>query len=139
VTGNGTTQEPQRYQYRLNDLDYGRHEVRLRQVDIDGTVAYSEARSVEVDLSAAVDAGKPYPNPARSTVSLEIAVREPQIVRVELYDLLGRRVGVLHNDRLPAQRTETLTLNVDRLASGQYFLRITGEAFAETRRISVVR
>ncbi|NBC86548.1 MAG: T9SS type A sorting domain-containing protein, partial [Bacteroidetes bacterium] len=139
VRGNGTTDQTQSYQFRLKDLDYGRHEVRLRQVDTNGQTAYSEAKSVEVRLTKPVDIGKPYPNPVRSRASLDVTVREKQSVRIVLYDLLGRRVAVLHDGELPSNRTETIGLDTDGLASGQYFVRIRGDQFMETRRMTIVR
>jgi len=139
VRGNGTTDQANSYQFRLKDLDYGRHEVRLRQVDTNGQTAYSEAKSVDVRLTKPVDIGKPYPNPVRSRASLDVTVREKQSVRIVLYDLLGRRVAVLHDGVLPSNRTETIGLDTDGLASGQYFVRIRGDQFMETRRITIVR
>jgi hypothetical protein len=139
VRGNGTTDQANSYQFRLKDLDYGRHEVRLRQVDTNGQTAYSEAKSVDVRLTKPVDIGKPYPNPVRSRASLDVTVREKQSVRIVLYDLLGRRVAVLHDGVLPSNRTETIGLDTDGLASGQYFVRIRGEQFMETRRMTIVR
>ncbi|PEN12956.1 hypothetical protein CRI94_13235 [Longibacter salinarum] len=139
VKGNGTTDQQNSYRFELKDLDYGRHEVRLRQVDTGGQTAYSEARSVVVRLQEVAAIGKPYPNPVRSRASIDVTVHEKQPVRIELYDLLGRRVSVLHDRPIPANRTETISLATDGLASGQYFLRIRGEAFMETRRVTIVR
>ncbi|HHP7238172.1 T9SS type A sorting domain-containing protein [Longibacter sp.] len=139
VRGNGTTDQANTYQFRVKDLDYGRHEVRLRQVDTDGQTAYSRAKSVDVRLTKPVDVGKPYPNPVRSRASLDVTVRDKQSVRIVLYDLLGRRVAVLHDGVLPANRTETIGLDTDGLASGQYFVRIRGDQFMETRRMTIVR
>ena len=40
---------------------------------------------------------------------------------------------------LRANDTRQLTIDASRLASGTYFLRVTGESFRETRRMAIVR
>jgi hypothetical protein len=117
----------------------GTHHFRLRQEDTDGTVHYSESVSASVTLDEAV-AVSTYPNPAvRPTV--EVVVKTGQHVRVELFDLMGRRLARLHDGALSANQPERLTLNSERLqlSSGSYFVRVTGETFAETEQITVVR
>jgi len=61
-------------------------------------------------------------------------------VRAVLYDELGRRVQTVYDDRLDARIPLLLQVG-DRgqLASGTYFLRVRGENFAQTRRMTVVR
>jgi SOS-response transcriptional repressor LexA len=68
-------------------------------------------------------------------------VKERQEVQVRLYDVLGRRVATLHSGPLPAQELRRLRLDVSAtgLTSGTYFLRVTGEDFAATRQMTVVR
>lgn len=82
-----------------------------------------------------------YPNPVRTQATIECAVRERQHVTVAVYDVLGRRVTTLHEGPLPAQDTRRFRLNASEagLSSGTYFVRVRGENFADTRRLSVVR
>jgi hypothetical protein len=56
-----------------------------------------------------------------------------------VYDVLGRRVAVLFDGKVDAGETEALRLDADGLASGVYLVRVTGETFAATRRLTVVR
>lgn len=139
VEGHGTTQETKQYRYRVSEPGYGEHVFRLRQIDADGTTEISEERRVTVELKEAHAIGPPYPNPTTTEARLDVTVRESQKVRVELFDLLGRRIRVVHDGTIEAQDTETLRVNGSRLASGHYFVRIVGERFAETRRLTIVR
>jgi hypothetical protein len=139
VDGSGTTDQPQSYQYRIHNIGFGRHSIRLRQVDTDGTVTYSEPQRVELTLTEPYQISKPYPNPVQTTGSIDLAVREAQDVRVEMYDILGRRVAVLRDGPMLSNRTETLTVESDGLASGHYFVRVIGDDFVTTRRVTVVR
>jgi subtilisin family serine protease len=82
-----------------------------------------------------------YPNPVRQQATVELAVKKRQDVTVSVYDVLGRRVATLHGGPLPAQETRRLRFNARDagLSSGSYFVRIAGEDFAATKRLTVVR
>ena len=130
VEGAGTTAEAQTYRHRAPQAGYGQHAFRLRQIDFDGTAALSEAVEVNVGLDGpyAVDA---YPNPFRAGTgaTVDLAVRAAQDVTVGVYDVLGRRVAVLHDGPVAAGTTERLRLTGQGLASGVYLVRVVGERF----------
>jgi hypothetical protein len=138
VAGAGTTAELQTYDFRITDVAYGRHAFRLRQIDVDGTETLSSVTSVVVGLAEPF-AIAAYPNPFSETATLEVTVRETQRVRVAVYDLLGRRVVTLHDGVLHADRTKMLPWNGRGQASGMYIVRVEGETFRTTRRLSLVR
>jgi hypothetical protein len=140
VDGAGTTTEPRSYTFRARQVGYGTHAFRLRQVDFDGT----PTRSNEVELTVGLDApyavaAYPNPLPAGTAATVDVAVRTAQDVTVALYDVLGRRVRTLHDGPLPAQETTALRLAAGGLASGVYLVRVTGERFQTTRRVTIVR
>ena len=139
VEGRGTTTEAQRYSATVRDLEYGTHTFRLVQVDLDGTETVTETVQTEVTLQRPYAVGAPYPNPAIQRATLNVAVREAQTVRVELFDLLGRRVRVAFDREIAASDTRSIPIQTSNLSSGVYFLRIIGEQFTETRRVTVVR
>jgi uncharacterized repeat protein (TIGR01451 family) len=140
IEGAGTSQEARRYSRRIEDLDFGTHTFRLRQVDADGTEQVLDVRArVEVQMSEAYVLEGPYPNPFRQRTTVEFAVQEPQTVTVALYDAQGRRVRVLKNGQTPGSETVTLRLQAEDLASGVYFLRLRGEDFAAAESVTLVR
>ena len=83
--------------------------------------------------------GAVYPNPAPGMARVDLAVAEAQTVRVELYDALGRRVGVAFDGSVAARANVPLAIDSGALSAGTYVLRIVGETFSDTRRITVVR
>lgn len=83
-----------------------------------------------------------YPNPTSSSVQLSYSLEKSADVSVELYDVMGQRISVL------AQGSETagdhlLTFNDgsngQQLANGVYFVRLTADGKAYTRRLVVVQ
>jgi len=138
VEGAGTTDETQSYAFTTSELEYGTHEFRLRQVDTDGSASLSEAVEAEVTLDQAYEITPPSPHPVHRQAALEVTVRESQPVRVEVYDLLGRRVAVPFEQEMPGQQTREVQLDASRFASGTYFVRIRGDSFRVTERMTVV-
>ncbi|HYE96410.1 MAG TPA: T9SS type A sorting domain-containing protein [Rubricoccaceae bacterium] len=79
-----------------------------------------------------------YPNPFVEQARLVLRLAGPERVEVGLYDLLGRRVAVLHDGVLPAGET-ALPLAARGLPAGTYVARVQGETFSATQRATVVR
>ncbi|MEO1633408.1 MAG: T9SS type A sorting domain-containing protein, partial [Bacteroidota bacterium] len=75
-------------------------------------------------------------NPFRDRTTLALTLTAPEPVRAEVYDLLGRRVATLLHGT-----TDGALLTVDGagLPSGVYVVRVVGETFAETRRLTLAR
>lgn len=69
----------------------------------------------------------------------QFVLNETQNLKVVLYDLLGRRVRVLLDERVREGFERTVRFQTRSLSSGPYFLRFVGEQFATTRKIMVVQ
>jgi hypothetical protein len=87
----------------------------------------------------AFELSAPYPNPTKVSARFSLSVGTDQHVRIEVVNLLGRRVMTLHDGPLSAASPQEFRIELDGLASGVYFVRAHGERFAAYRRIVVVR
>jgi hypothetical protein len=141
------------YRFQTHKLGIGTHQFRVgwprdagpasRAAGNSETSAsrrYTEPVTATIEMEEAYRLST-YPNPVRKRATVELAVEERQNVQVRLYDVLGRRVATLHSGPLPAQELRRLQLDVSStgLTSGTYFLRATGEDFAATEQMTVVR
>jgi len=81
----------------------------------------------------------PYPNPTQGPATLHFVTEESQPIRAELYDALGRRIRVLYDRDPPAFQRQTISVRLDGVSSGIYFVRIRGRNEARTEQISVVK
>lgn len=79
-----------------------------------------------------------YPNPFRRSTSISYELPEPARVRLEVYDVIGRRVRTLVDGEQAAGRHEA-ELVAAGLASGAYFVRLVADEQAVTRQIQLVR
>jgi hypothetical protein len=91
VAAAGTSLTPRQYQARDARALAGTRYYRLRQIDLDGTAAYSPVAAVSATATGLVA----YPNPATGTVQLSGPLAAGATARVRLLDATGRCVASL--------------------------------------------
>jgi len=139
VNGQGTTLEARRYVFPLDDLEVGRYQFRLKQVDFDGTAEYSPEVEVTVELAEQFVLHAAYPNPFITQTTLQFAVREPSAVRVVLYDALGRRVQTVFEGEVGGSQMVRLRIDGTTLGSGVYVARLEGEGISAIQRLTLIK
>jgi PKD repeat protein len=92
----------------------------------------------EAGLPASYMLEQNYPNPFNPTtvVSYQLPVAGP--VKLVLYDLIGREVGVLVNERKEPGSYD-VKFDAAGLASGVYLYRLTAGSFVQTRKMLVIK
>lgn len=79
-----------------------------------------------------------YPNPFRSEATVAFVLDRPADVAVEVYDVMGRRVAVLHEGPLGVQR-HAFAFRPGALPAGVYTVRVHGAGVHATRSVVRVR
>ena len=138
VEGKGTTTEPTSYRYVDEGLPYEADQLtyRLKQVDTDGSSSYSKEVTVDREVTEVQLLGT-YPNPAQQRATLRYAVPQRQDVKIPLYDILGRRIQTVVDGERKGRHERQL--DVSRLASGVYFLRLAAGGKTRTQKLTIVR
>ena len=139
VEGHGTTTAARKYEQRVTSLAAGRHVFRLRQIDFDGAFEYSPEVEVSVALPDRYELGAPHPNPFNPQTQFSLTLAQTEHVTVAVYDLLGRRVALLHDGLIPANQAQRFQFDASALASGVYFIRAAGESFQAVRNITLTK
>jgi hypothetical protein len=139
VEGHGTTEAAHQYHYRIADLPPGRHRFRLRQVDFDGAFDYSPEVEVITELAQSFVMDAAYPNPFNETATVRFAVRQPQQVRLVLYDIQGRAVQTVYAGTAGSGQMQEASIDGSLLPNGVYLLRLEGEQFIEIQSITILR
>lgn len=80
-----------------------------------------------------------YPNPFNPQTHFQLAVARGQEVRVEVFDSLGRAVATLFEGPMAAQTMYRFTFEAGFLSSGVYIIRASGETFADTQQITLLK
>jgi len=139
VAGHGTTTEVQNYTYTVSSLHPGAYTFRLKQIDFDGVFEYSDEIEVTIDVPDTHLLTSAYPNPFNPQARFSLSVAQTQNVNVSVYDALGRRVLNLFDGVLEAGSAHPFALDGRGLATGLLLIRATGETFAASQSVTLVR
>jgi hypothetical protein len=79
-----------------------------------------------------------YPNPFNPSTTIAYELPKSSMVRLVVYDMLGREVAVLVNEEVAAGRHD-VQFNASRLASGVYLCQLQAGVPVQTRKLLMVR
>ena len=139
VEGHGTTERPQAYHYRIENLAPGHHVFRLKQIDFDGAFEYSPEVEIIVEMVERFVVEPVYPNPFNPLAQFRFAVQRPQQVRVDLYDVLGRQVRTLYQGTPQTGQMQIVPIDGSDLPSGTYLVRVGGESFVQSQMVTLLK
>lgn len=140
VPGAGTTTETKNYSY-TDEVGYKGGETfyyRLKQVDLDGRIQYSNIAEVVFDVPKDFVLHQNYPNPFNPSTTIKFAVPKTSLVNIKVYDLTGQEVSVLVNEVKEAGTYE-IKFDARSLASGIYLYRMTAENFSSVRKLNILK
>ena len=137
IEGRGTTDLQQVYQATLSDLVPGAYGVRLKQVDFDGTFAFSDVVTAAVAVEVFV-LEQNYPNPFNPETVIRYALPVAGEVSLDVYDALGRHIETLVDGHQTAG-AYAVRFNANELPNGAYVYRLVTQGYAETRTMLLVR
>jgi endo-1,4-beta-D-glucanase Y len=80
-----------------------------------------------------------YPNPFRTTTTIEYSIAESSFVQLRIYDIAGREISTLINEKIPEGRY-TFNFYANGLSPGVYFYRIkAGEFLSEPFQMILIK
>jgi hypothetical protein len=79
-----------------------------------------------------------YPNPFNSSTTIKYILPEPGHVRIDIYDLLGRKVQNLVKEEQQAG-IHSIVFDATNLSSGVYFSRIQAPKGIQTRQMILLK
>lgn len=79
-----------------------------------------------------------YPNPFNPSTTIKFGLAKNSLVKISVYDMLGREVAQLVNEKLNAG-THEATFNASNLTSGTYFYKLETEYFTETKKMLLIK
>lgn len=140
VEGKGTTSEITNYHF-YNDLSEINSSVklqyRLKQIDYNGTFAYSEIVEV-VFIPENYSLSQNYPNPFNPTTTISFKLAKSTFVTLKIYNILGNEMAILVNQNMLAGKHE-IRLDAKDLPSGVYLYTITAGDFVDTKKMILMK
>ena len=79
-----------------------------------------------------------YPNPFNPTTKINFVVKEEGVVKIKIYDILGREITTLINKEYAIGK-HSVNFNGTNLTSGVYFYRIEINSFSDTKKMLLLR
>ncbi len=137
VRGNGTTTEAQSYSF-IDRTASGVVQYRLKQIDFDGQFEYSNVIEVDAGVPKQFALEQNYPNPFNPTTMIRYELPLASAVSLKVYDVLGREVATLVNERQEAG-AYSIPFNATALSSGIYFYRLQAGNFVATKKMMLVK
>jgi len=79
-----------------------------------------------------------YPNPFNSSTVISFTVEKPGLVKLDIYDILGRKIGTLLDSFQPAGEHSTIW-QADSYSTGLYFYKLTAGECSESKKMLLVK
>ena len=145
IPGRGTSTDFNTYEYEDNTITSGAYSYRLKQIDFDGTSAYSKIVEINTNTLSEFTLNQNYPNPFNPATKISFTVPQTSNVNISVFNVLGEKVVALINDvRSPGKYD--LNFNGAGLSSGVYIYRmeavpVSGEAagFVSIRKMTLIK
>ena len=123
VEGNGTTTEPHSYSFIDENLQIGKYQYMLKQIDYDGSFEYSKIIEVNINIPDKFLLKQNYPNPFNPLTKIEWQTPLAGFNVLKIYDVLGSEVKTLVDEFLEAGK-HSIDFNASGLSSGIYFYKL---------------
>ena len=138
VDGNGTSTNRLTYNFVDDNLTDNRYYYRLKQIDFDGSIEYSNEVFVEIGNLNDFQLYQNYPNPFNPSTKIKYYIPQNSFVKITLHDILGSEIRTLVNENAQPGNYEILLDGSD-LSSGMYFVRLSSENIQRTLKISLIK
>lgn len=128
VAGNGTSAGGRIYVFTVSDADTGLQYYRLKQIDTDGSVKYSQIINVHVNYTPLkFNLSQNYPNPFNPSTTINYSLPVESSVIFDLYNSIGEKVEEF-NEGTKQPGYYSFVWQPKNLSSGVYFYTIIGNS-----------
>ncbi len=145
VAGHGTTLQPHDYEWTDVDASSPQVQYRLKQMDLDGMVHFSEPIAVNTTTTIADEKvvrdyalAQNYPNPFNPTTQIHFELPQSGFVTLKVFDMVGREVATLVNDPRNSG-SYTVRFDATNLSSGLYVYRLSAGSYSSVKKMIVMK
>jgi hypothetical protein len=95
-------------------------------------------KNISTEMPSSYSLQQNYPNPFNPTTNIRYQITNNSLVKLVVFDALGRKVETLVNEKQSAGTYEA-TFDGSYLTSGVYFYRLTTEGFSEMKKMILIK
>jgi hypothetical protein len=143
IPGQGTTTVPHEYHWTDAHVPPGSYHYRLKQIDLDGTLHYTDPIHITISGVSSVtprevpkefSVAQNYPNPFNPGTRIEYTVEGAGTARLTVYNLLGQVIRTESQQAEPG-RISYFDIDAHNLPSGVYFYMVAADGKSTTKRM----
>ena len=142
IEGRGTVTIPSNYSFDDRNLQTGKYQYRLKQIDNNGNFEYHNlSGSVELGIPAKFNLSQNYPNPFNPVTKINFDLPMDAKVNITVFDIAGREIKTIVNEFRTAGYY-TVQFDASGISSGAYFYRIMTDGdnkFVLTKKLVLVK
>lgn len=139
VQGNGNSTNSIEYTYEDKNLNSGRYQYRLKQIDNNGNFKYYDLTGeVNIGIPAKFSLYQNYPNPFNPNTIINYDIPQDSKVVIKIYDINGREVKTLVNEFKTAGYYSN-EFDGSNLSSGSYFYNLKAGEFNVSKGMQLVK
>ena len=136
--GFGSSTEIHNYKFEDNPMYDGTYLYRLKQVDFNGAVNYSNEVEVNLFTVKSFALYQNYPNPFNPSTTISFQLPEAAYITLKVYDALGTEIETIADGNYPAGVHEVI-FDASTLSSGIYLYRMFSGSFQTTKKMIVIK
>ncbi|MBS1494678.1 MAG: T9SS type A sorting domain-containing protein [Bacteroidetes bacterium] len=143
VAGAGNSTTAKSYSFSENNLNTGKYNYRLKQMDYNGNFKYYDlSNEVIIGVPSKFDISQNYPNPFNPSTKINFDLPFDSKVQIKIYDMTGKEMAQIVNESRTAGYY-TVQFNASMLSSGIYFYQINAaggnQSFVKTMKMVLVK
>jgi hypothetical protein len=139
VAGNGTSATAHSYSYTDASASAGTYDYRLKQIDNDGSISYSQESEVTVGSASKALSLSNYPNPFNPSTSILFSVPSDGNTVVKIYNVVGQEVATAFVGAATAGRYYKASFDGSHLASGVYYYSVQNNGQQMVKKMLMVK
>ncbi len=148
IAGHGTTLVPHNYDWVHQNVPAGTYYYRVRQIDLDGTVHFTDAIEVIVDVVSGINEqpvpvafalSQNYPNPFNPSTKIQFTVENRGFTTLTVFNLIGERIVALYSDYAEPGQVYSLDFNASNLTNGVYFYKLVNNNKSSLKKMILLK
>ncbi len=138
VAGHGSSSMPHAYEYKDRDIQSGRYEYRLMQIDFNGNYEYHNlSNEVIIGIPVKFELKQNYPNPFNPSTTISYTLPINSVINFRVYDVSGKEIQNSVNEQ--AAGYYSIKFDGSNLSSGIYYYQITDGENVETKKMMLLK
>ena len=143
VQGSGNSNSLKNYSFSDKNMNTGRYNYRLKQIDFNGNYKYYDlSNEVIIGIPVRYNVSQNYPNPFNPSTKINYDLPFDSKVDIKLFDIAGREVANIVNT-VQTAGYYTVSFNASSLSSGAYFYQINAvggnQNFVKTLKMVLIK